>query len=117
MLSPEEIIAFRGEVEALQSRVALFSSGLDAHMDKVAAMQMALTRAENPAGGLAASLHEARNTLLALENAAAGLQVKKRAGRAQRTQCAVPHVRRVQRSAQHLWPNGASQSEHCHRDS
>ncbi len=78
--SPEEIIAFRGEVEALQSRVALFSSGLDAQMDKVAAMQMALTRAENPAGGLAASLHEARNTLLALEMQLRGYKSKSEPG-------------------------------------
>ena len=77
---PEEFTAFRKEAEALQGRVAQFSSGLDAQMDNLAAMQTALSRADNPADGLVTALHEARGTLLALERQLRGYRSKREAG-------------------------------------
>ncbi len=78
--APEEIIAFRKEVETLQNRVTQFSSGLNAQMDNVSAMQMALSRAENPVDGLVTSLSEARSTLLSLERQLRGFKSKREPG-------------------------------------
>ena len=77
--TPEEIATFKKEVEAAQNRVVLFSSDLDTEIDKVAAMQTAFLRAENPADGLVNSLHEARRTLLALEVQLRGYKSKREA--------------------------------------
>ena len=74
--SPDEINAFRKEMEALQNRVATFSSSLDAQMDKIAAMKVALSRADSPAEGLGSSLHEAHTALLELERQLRGYKSK-----------------------------------------
>ena len=78
--SPDAITAYRTEVEALQARIALFASGLEAEMDQVDAMQTALARADRPAEGLSASLHEARASLLALELQLRGYESKREPG-------------------------------------
>lgn len=78
--SPQEIIAFREEVEAFQGEMSVFMNLLDAQMDKVGAMQTALARADRPTDALVTRLHNARETLLALERNVRGFRSKNEIG-------------------------------------
>ena len=78
--SAEEIRQFRKDMEALQGQMGLFSNTLDTQMDKVAAMQTALARADRTDSDLTTQLHQARETLLALQVRARGYASKSEPG-------------------------------------
>jgi len=78
--SPDEIIAFRKEMEALQGQMASFSNQMEKLMDKVEAMETALARADRPSNDLVTRLHEARQTLQALDRAVRGYRSKSEVG-------------------------------------
>ncbi|MFQ5570859.1 MAG: glycosyl hydrolase [Rhodothermales bacterium] len=78
--SPDEIIAFRKEMEALQGQMAAFSNLMEEQMDKVEAMQTALARADRPSNDLVTRLHEARQTLQALDVKVRGYRSKSEIG-------------------------------------
>ncbi len=78
--SPEGISAYRTYAEALQSRVMLFTSGLEAAMERVDAMQTALMRADTPEDGLVTSVYQARDTLLVMRQQLRGYEVKRGPG-------------------------------------
>ena len=78
--SPEEIYAFRKEVEALQGEVAKLGRQFDRQLDMVSAMMDAHARADNPDAGLTQRLHEARAALLQLQIRATGYESKRGPG-------------------------------------
>lgn len=65
--SPEEIIAFRGELEGLQSAVSAAGIILNESVDRVKAMQTALTRIEVESNGLNSKLHQLKAELMDLD--------------------------------------------------
>ena len=78
--SPDEIIAFRKEMEALQGQMAAFSNLMEEQMDNVEAMQTALARADRPSNDLMTRLHRARQTLQAMDQKLRGYQSKREVG-------------------------------------
>ncbi len=78
--SPDKIIAFRLEMEALQAQMAAFSKLMEEQMQKVEAMQTALSRADRPSNDLTARLHRAKQTLQALDQQVRGYQSKREVG-------------------------------------
>ena len=78
--APDEIIAFREQMEALQGEMASFSNDLEAQMERVEAMQTAHTRADRPDPALVTRLHEAHQTLLDLQHRVRGYRSKSEAG-------------------------------------
>ena len=77
---PKEIIAFRKEMEALQGQMAVFSKMMEKQMQKIEAMQTALTRADRPSNDLTTRLHQAKQTLQALNQNARGYRSKREVG-------------------------------------
>lgn len=65
--SPEDITAFRKDMEALQARMSMLSGSLSESMDQVEAMQTAHERAYQPDADLTTQLHAARETLLNIQ--------------------------------------------------
>lgn len=78
--SPEAIIAFREEMQALQVEMAEFSNLMEAQMDKIEAMQTALARADRPSNDLVTQLYEAKQTLQALDQQMRGYRSKSEIG-------------------------------------
>ena len=65
--SPEEIIAFRQEMEAMQVAMATFSKQMNEQKDRLEAIQVAYQRAEQQDPTLATRIYEAHQMLSALE--------------------------------------------------
>ncbi len=78
--APDEIVAFRKEMESLQVRMSEFSKLMEEQTQKVEAMQTALARASRPSNDLAKRLHDARESLLALRQKVSGHRVKREVG-------------------------------------
>ncbi|MDE2835237.1 MAG: glycosyl hydrolase [Bacteroidota bacterium] len=78
--SPEQIAAFRKDMESLQQRMSLLSGSLDESMDRVAAIQTAHERAYQPDAELTRQLHAGREFLLALELRLRGHEARRDAG-------------------------------------
>ena len=78
--SPEELIAYRKEVEALQTDVTMANYLLDNSKKKLTAMQTALLRAENSAPDIASQLHQLRADLLVIEEQMRGNPAKSEVG-------------------------------------
>ncbi len=78
--SPDEIIAFRKEMEAFQGKMAMFSNLMEEQMDKIEAMETALARADRPSNDLVTRLYEARQTLQALDVKVRGYRSKSEIG-------------------------------------
>ncbi|MBO6573862.1 MAG: hypothetical protein JJ896_00475 [Rhodothermales bacterium] len=78
--SPEEILAFMQEVEAMQAEVTTFTTAFRDAQEMVEAMQTAHSRADRPSADLAERLHNARATLLAIDQQVRGYRSKSQAG-------------------------------------
>jgi photosystem II stability/assembly factor-like uncharacterized protein len=79
-VSNEAVASFRAEVVAFQRDLERAENLLDEHIQKVEAMQVALSRAENPDPGLASRLYETRLELLELREALEGSEAKDEIG-------------------------------------
>jgi hypothetical protein len=78
--APNEIIAFRKEMETLQGQMAAFSKLMEEQMQKVEAMQTALSRADRPSNELTTRLHQAKQSLQALNQQVGGYRTKREVG-------------------------------------
>ncbi len=74
--SPEEIIAFRKEVETMQAELSAFLDELDHHKEYLEAMNVAHRRADRPDPEVTEQLFDARQFVLELENRVRGYEVK-----------------------------------------
>lgn len=78
--STEELIAFRQELEAVQSAVSVASFTLNNSMDRVEAMQTALSRTSVEPGALNAQLHDLKQSLMELDEEMNGNRSKQEIG-------------------------------------
>lgn len=78
--SSAEIIAFRGELEALQNLVSAASYSLTHSKEKVAAMKTALSRSDNDSPELIMLLHDLDLKLKAVDSEMSGSHVKSEIG-------------------------------------
>lgn len=78
--SPDQILAFMEEVERFQADLTAFGQAYEDAGDLVEAIAVAHRRASMPDAELTASLHAARETLLALDRDIRGFDSKRMAG-------------------------------------
>ncbi len=78
--SDAEIASFRETLEAFQQELTSTSNTLEEHIEKVEAMQTALSRADDDAPDLVSRLHDVRMTLLELREEMEGRESKNEIG-------------------------------------
>ncbi len=78
--SPEEIAAYRVEMEAFQEELALFSDQMSGYQDRLDAIQLAHSRASNPSSELSTAIYEAMQQLIAVRTKMSGSPSKSEIG-------------------------------------
>jgi len=78
--SDDEIAAFREELESFQQSLTTTSNALEAQIEKVEAMQAALSRAEEEAPDLAGRIYDTRQNLLEMRELLEGSEAKNEIG-------------------------------------